>query len=1300
MISYQNDVFTYNSIIFVNDSSEYVDLNRFTNDKPTNKSDDPFAPLHGTKIIDDDESELNNNKNNSDIDFDDENEQTTENTTDKPKPVKTQDNTIFEPSKSDLELVDHGSLGNIDSSLLKNDITILNTDLMLESTPIWLMKGVSDRDNILRDYSHYKNARFAIQFSDTINVDLKTKNADDVLKMRSVNVDQLRKFKLSYLEIPTEQPYEDYNIDNLKRDNPNKLKKPKSDNDDKDESLEGGAKKDIPTRKIPLITFTDMTLFKSTTLMDLKYIIAFELNINVTNIRTRIRDVGNLIFPQSKLVTDSSYEWVHQLYMKEMMKSSSKNKIINETFDINQSISPFLLPTSNDDPINPFINPTITTEQSTTNTKQSSSTKNSDVSTFTINELTDKTVSIGNNPIIITIVKNSDSRANIYEEIFYPNYLTTASYYKSIMSHAEKQKMSEMNFSLNIQQVVIKLIYKGPPEAHANINIVKLFNMNHVNEKCSKIYLQSKIYDDFRCSTREYQYIKVFKNTANHFKGIDSLYNTCSFYLSENIIDPQSQRNSGIIAYHMDVAENMTLTFSFTNTNTKNDYDYIMDMCLSYIANNAIKILRKIKINETIYNTEFRYDYYIPVIDNISAGFNISNTTIEDLSHITEIMDQEIPTTKFRTRSSICFSCYSFYNLAYWYHMMYLGNSHEFLTSPIVFKDIFPYIHCMFNDETHEMNVTLVRMSSFENLRYCASLIIASVNKPSTNIVEDIKFIDVSTGKIDINAVRKMADKYDKKLLKLLTKLDPVLFGPRYVKTQQRSYSGLCQKKEQRPIPLTDEEYEELLKHDEFKPSITRLQNQTYPEQSLCLFCADKEFKYLNYHHFPNQKCIIRCTSKPSNKNQYDYCIKELNAENTIKIDNKYENQTITLYNTLITKGRKCRVPEEIRPVLANYILIKLDIDSDKIENYCLDTWGKHAFIIQRVMSEYDSTMVCNKYSILTDYSSDVEYVLILKSEADDSYFAFITEGNNPKPLSLNDNAEIKDFFVTHVKQTNDNNNLLRFVEKVFNANFSHYSTYSMREIIHSLRVDFNLKYFVHDNYIYGVLVGNTVYMTPKLHWIFDSDGGVHNINLFTLGNNIKSGEYTGPSIETLSFKHIRTIYVDYNSQQVKMIRFDATDMFIKPFIITSKYANIDTVQFDYNAYLQTLITTGRTSFMINNKDTDVMNFEIGNVINTYIYIYLMRNNAIKKSEFFKFMANIGAITNGATYTRYCDKGLKNFISWRNSRINVDTFVKYLNKYINFDVNEVIATNYQILRNEMNTTLMNNEVIDMKIITS
>ena len=57
---------------------------------------------------------------------------------------------------------------------------------------------------------------------------------------------------------------------------------------------------------------------------------------------------------------------------------------------------------------------------------------------------------------------------------------------------------------------------------------------------------------------------------------------------------------------------------------------------------------------------------------------------------------------------------------------------------------------------------------------------------------------------IDVAAIRANGAKYGKRLLKILTKMDPVLFGPRYVGKKQRSYSGLCQKNKQRPIPITE----------------------------------------------------------------------------------------------------------------------------------------------------------------------------------------------------------------------------------------------------------------------------------------------------------------------------------------------------------------------------------------------------------------------------------------------------------------------------------------------------------------
>lgn len=281
-------------------------------------------------------------------------------------------------------------------------------------------------------------------------------------------------------------------------------------------------------------------------------------------------------------------------------------------------------------------------------------------------------------------------------------------------------------------------------------------------------------------------------------------------------------------------------------------------------------------------------------------------------------------------------------------------------------------------------------------------------------------------GKIDVAAIRANGAKYGKRLLKILTKMDPVLFGPRYVGKKQRSYSGLCQKKKQRPIPITENEYNELMKIPELKQSITRIQNQTFSDQKICLFCADKTFNFLNYHHFPNQKCIVRCTSKSSNKTQYEYCTNELNTDNKVVITNKYENQTITLYNVLISKGRKCKLPEELKNILSNYILIKLEEDK-RIDQYCMTNYNKHAFILQREIVNTQQITVCDKYSILTDYSNEFDYVLVLKSESDQNYFLFINEGNN-KPLILSEHQEILNFFISHLKQTNDNNNLVRYI--------------------------------------------------------------------------------------------------------------------------------------------------------------------------------------------------------------------------------------------------------------------------------
>ena len=1287
MISFDENSFIYQDIILVRDPTNYVNITDFTDEKktkPTSTSLTIDSPIKLSHINSTHNQHISGGSNNTSF----------------------TENENYVPTHDELSLIDTEREVSPEQTAVKQEVTISNHELMFNAVPIWHLKS-SDYANVLNDFEHYKDASFAIAFSKTISDDISPLGVDDLLQAKSVNADALHKFKVTYIEIPTENPFvtepvlktKDYVIlhgeakikkgskadksnvtdnDTIKGNiNDTTADTDVADNDnindttDVDNSpMTGGLKSSIPTRKIPLLTFTNMSLFKTATLYELKQYIAFQLRINVTNVQIRIRDTNSVIYPYTKIVTEGKYKWEHivQIQASERNARYAKRQSSLEV-----------------------------SEQSSNTSSITSAPTVSESSIYTVTELTDRTVSVGSNSIIITIKPNTDSRTNIYEELFYPNYLTSAVCYKNLLSNSIKHKLPSLKFDLNISQVSILLVYKGLTNSHSNVNIVKLFNINHVTEKCSKIYIQSKILDDFKHNPRQMQYVKVFKHTTNHFKGIDSLYNTCSFYMNDPINEYLTGKPTGIIMNHMDVSENMNITFTFTNTNSTNTYTYIFDMIMQYISLRADLLLRKIRITETIYNTEYKFDYYVPIISNISAGFTISNACLDDLSNITEIVNQEIPQMKFSTRTSMFFTIYSFYNLAYWYNMLYLSQAHEYLTTGIIYKDIFPTIHCIFNSETNELSVTLNRMNSFDNLLYAASLIIGTCKHPKSTADENISLS--SDGKVNVDAIRKAASKYDKKLLKLLTKIDPTLFGPRYIGTKNRSYSGLCQKKEQRPVPISEHEYDELMKNPDLSMSLTKVRNQTYPDQFICLFCADKTYKFLNYHHFPNQKCIVRCTSKSSNKTQYEYCRKDLDAQNWTVITNRYENQTITLYNCLITKGRKCRVPEELRDVLSNYVLTKLSLPrTNKIDTYCMNTWNKHAFIIQRSLSKNGDVWVCNKYYIKTDYSSEFDYVLILESEGDESYFVFLTEGINPKPLVFSQNDDIREFFVTHVKQTNDNNDFLRYLEKVMNVNLGDLSIYPMKEILRRLKVEYELKYIIDNEFIVGVLRNNIVYMTPALYWYFEDGVGI--ITLFQLGRGLMEKTYDGPDISTLNHKLINSIYVDYGSQQIKMIKYCGHHIFVKPFEITAKYANADIIQFDYYARLNMMINAGKDDVTVASNDADVKNFEVSNVINTYVYIFLMNNENISKREFFKFMATLGTITNGPTYTNYCDKLSKRFISWRSSKINKDEFLHYINKFLTFNTNELISINYTILNNEMEFSVMNNEEIQYKIITS
>lgn len=1241
MITFDSDIFLFNDIIYVNDPSEYIYLDSLMNDKPeettpdedekNDDSDIKFAKkdkLNDENINDNIEGNINEGINVDDV-IDDENIN-----------KNTNDNTSS----------DNTSTGNIhpshiDTKPIKFIHTITNQNELLKLQPIWELNKQQSSD-ILSEYDHYKNARFAIKFSKKIPSNISDNHS--LFKTQSADDKYLKSITISQLTIP--------------------------------------AKDDNPSRKIPLLIYNNMCLPSSTSIDELRYIIAYLLNINKNNVIVRIRDKQTVLFPQSDLVMSSNTRWVHLI--------ETVDKLHSDSFD--------------------------------------------DVNTIhEINDLTNQTISIGDNSIIITIKKTNDSRNNIYTELFYSNYYITLMHIKNIMNNNEKYHLTSCPFALNISNISLRLLYKGPKDSYSQANIIKLFNINHISSKCSKMYIQSKLLDSLEGNSRDYMYVKSYIDSTNVFKDIDALYNTCSFYYADALADDGSKLiktidgeavdgkiNSGVLLHHIDVDAKLTLTFSFTNTNSKLSFDQLIDLCTKFIIQNAEIYIKEMQLYECVYNLLFDMSYYVIVFNDINASFVIHGVNPKDVNGpITELLLENIPQKKFDTKTSLMFTSYNFYSVCYWYNMMYLKNAHEFITTNIINKDIAPTTHIIVND--NDMTVTLDKIPSFKNLIFAASMIIGSLSKiesiellnemgsdlyelssdlsemddnndntndntsddtskktkkkkKSKTKIKSSDIIDAINKKLDINGIRASAMKHNKQLLKTLTKIDPVLFGPRIIGKKSRSYSGLCQKKEQRPVPITEIEYDALMNYhdDTIKQSIAKLQNQTYPNQKLCLFCPDKEYYFMNYHYFPNQKCIVRCTAKTSNKTQYDFCTKALGTEHPITISNKYENQTVTLYNALISDGRKCKLPEELRTLLPNYILLKIIPEFDNITQIVMERYGKQPFIIRREIVPKGDIFICTHYSVLSEYNSEYEYILTLQSESDRGYFILVTEGAKPQPFILSEHPEIRDFIVSHIRVNNDNNNFIRYIENVLNINFTDLADKPLSYILEFLTDNYKVKYVIHreKNIVYGILVDKTYYMTPLFYWRTTIQEMImHTIDIETVAEGIRKKEYDLPNITTLDHAKIKTIYIDYTTKLPRMIDYGGTKIFISPFELTAKYANIDRLLFDYYSCLREYENMSKPKYDAASMGKSNKSYDVSIIINTYIYIYLMTNPYISVGDFRKFLTNIGVLIERSQTTKYCDPDTKKHISWRNSKIAQSEFDSFIRKYGNFEKNNIIS---------------------------
>ena len=896
--------------------------------------------------------------------------------------------------------------------------------------------------------------------------------------------------------------------------------------------------------------------------------------------------------------------------------------------------------------------------------------------------------SIGFTPFTAIIHPSRDTRLNNYETIFYKDYFVAGTYLHRILSNFASHSITTYPIHPNVTSLTITLVYTGHISSHSNVNIGKLFNMHHVGSPFSKIYIHSNDVDNYQSNPRPMMYVKTSTTASNVFKGVAALFNTCSLYWGLEI-------EHGITLQRIDISSNMNINITFTNINHHTTYHDLVAKVRTWLDTYLIsKVLRTIKISECIYNIDFRYDCYIPVIASSSMSINVPNTSVADIDAVNELMLQYLFNVKFKARTSIQINGCGFWTPAAIYNFMYLNNIHEYITHNIVFKDLLPTIHVGMNSDT-DLTITLTDCPSYDNAMYLFGYILGlfanihrNITPPRTAKGKGDDTTSSSPSSLSLEEIRRKCSRYKKNLLGILLNADPNLFGSRKVGKASRSFSGLCQKHRQRVVPITAEEYEYL--HTVVPDSVVNIRNQTYPNKRLYLFCPYTDFPFLNYHIFPNQLCIIRCTTKPSNRTQYNYCATSLDAEHVSAISNRYENQTITLYNPLITRGRKCRLPDELKMVLINFILLKLNTDVP-IYRYCLNTYGKHPFIIRR--DPFTQT-----YAMLTEYNADVDYVLLLQSDMkDDDYFIFLNEDTN-EPLTLSANADVKKLFVDNMTKTESQYDFFNFVARVLNADLNKYYDENVKTILQMIRNEYDVKYVVNRTYVYGILAGNKLYMTPKLYWRFE-DNVTYTIVLHKVLEAVIHGGIDLPSVDEFDVEDVKVLYRDWNDRKVHVVGYHGVSMLVQPFEVTAKWSDKDVIIFDSKAVMMNIFNLNIPVRKDTKKRHQVRMLSIGDVLKNYMYIFMMQAGTINIGVVQNILTQLNVINNGPTYIVHVDKS-DMFVSWRMSRINRNDFMEFFSDFASMTLHDNIKTIYMKFQEELEFRLVDGEMIMPKIITS
>ena len=421
--------------------------------------------------------------------------------------------------------------------------------------------------------------------------------------------------------------------------------------------------------------------------------------------------------------------------------------------------------------------------------------------------------SINNTPLTF-IVNNSNSGIATTLNIFWQNYIKAINYIQKIL---DLNNNTKLNLTLSIKNINIMAIYEQ------NINIVKLFNVLHVNDTIKKINIHDEIIDQYKRNDTTMQYCKCYNDEKYPFKSTKSVFNTININLNYKI-------SEGVYLNSVNVSKFGFLECSYSIINNNLTYDDIIKIIQKFMKKDEefSNIINLLNISECINVLDFNINNFKYYISSITANSNVKFQNRFNIDVFSKILNTNIPSLRYLTKTSLSLTGFQTFNISTFENFSHLINTHDTVSLITIQKNNMGNIIITKLNKS-EININVIESCNLDNLLLNIALLTGIVE------IDNTKKSNENNKIVGIDGIRKRCKEIPtKQLLKVLEEIDPLLFGPRYIKGKIRPYSGLAQKENQRVYPITEEEYEIIKKKN--PESVVNIKNQTSGDR-LCLFC-------------------------------------------------------------------------------------------------------------------------------------------------------------------------------------------------------------------------------------------------------------------------------------------------------------------------------------------------------------------------------------------------------------------------------------------------------------------------------